>query len=340
MRIRCLNPLRQLQSWGFPVELFDSTRADCYSAVVYSKSYSEANYQEAAALKKSGTRIVFDLCDNHFYNPNASQALEKVRQDLKQMMNLADYLVASTEAMADVMRSELSVPHKITVIGDAVETEVRGSATPFWKRMWQMRQLSKLIGQLQMEKQNGRTPLVWFGIHGGPHAEFGMLDLLKLRPLLEKINDNFPLSLTVISNSRKKFHRSIKAWRIPTRYLAWYPETFFPALKAHSIAVIPISTNPFTRCKTNNRLALSLYAGLAVVADSIPSYQAFAEVCWLDDWERGLEGYLSNPDLRRRHVEAGQKIITEEWTLSRIADRWRDFFDHLLAKSQGHAKAL
>src|SRR6266705_3536036 len=138
----------------------------------------------------------------------------------------------------------------------------------------------------------------------------------------------------------KRYHKAIEPWSISTRYLAWHPETFFPALRAHAVAVIPISVNPFTRCKSNNRVALSLHMGLAVVADSIPSYLAFGEACYLDAWETGLETYLSNPDLRGRHVEIGRAIIAQDWTLARIADRWHDLFGRLRAQAQRYEKLL
>jgi hypothetical protein len=339
-RIRCLNPLSELQSRGYPVELFHPQRVSHYAAVVYSKLYDDATYREAKGLQKRGVRIVLDLCDNHFYNPNGSASLRKAGEQLKRMMTLADELVASTAAMSEVIRAELPTSRKVTVIEDAVETEIRGVRTLFWDRWWEKKQLAKLLRQLEAGKQNGRTPLAWFGIHGGPNAEHGILDLLKVRALLEKMNRTYPLSLTVISNSKKKYDRAIKPWSIPTYYLDWQADTLLPALRSHAIAVIPISQNPFTRCKSNNRLTLSLNVGLAVVADSIPSYQDFAEVCCLDNWETGLENYLFNPELRRRHVERGQTIIARDWSLRQLAEKWRNFFDTLLAQRTTHASTL
>lgn len=339
-RIRCLNPLSELQSRGYPVELFHSQRVSQYAAVVYSKIYDDATYREATTLQKRGVRIVLDLCDNHFYNPNGLASLRKAEEQLKRMMTLADELVASTAAMSEVMRAELSTPRNITIIEDAVETEIRGVRTRLWDRWWEKKQLGKLLRQLEAGKQNGRTPLVWFGIHGGFNAEYGILDLLKVRALLEKINRSYPLSLTVISNSKEKYDRAIKPWSFPTYYLNWQADTLLPALRSHAIAVIPIAQNPFTRCKSNNRLALSLNVGLAVVADSIPSYQDFAEVCCLDSWETGLENYLADPELRRRHVERGQGIIARDWSSVQLAEKWRNFFDTLLAKKTTHASTL
>lgn len=339
-RIRCLNPLAELQSQGYPVELFDRRHAGEYAAVVYSKLYDDATYEEAMRLQKRGARIVLDLCDNHFYNPNGLASLSKAAAQLKRMMKLADELVASTAAMSAVMRAELSTSRDITIIEDAVETEIRGVRSSYWERWWELKQLAKLQRRVAEGSRRGRTPLVWFGIHGGPNAQHGMLDLLRLRSLLETLNNSYPVSLTVISNSKRKYVRAIKPWSVPTYYLNWHADTLYPALRSHEIAVIPITANPFTRCKSNNRLALSLYAGLAVVADSIPSYQDFAVVCRLDDWQSGLQSYLSDPDLRRHHVQRGQAIIERDWSMARLAEKWREFFDTLLARRIPYARSV
>jgi len=331
-RLRCLDPLLELQSRGYSVETFDPNHIDRYAAVIYSKAYDDLSYVEATSLQKRGIRVVFDLCDNHFYNPKGLSYWKQAAQRLRRMMVTADELVASTEALAEVMVEELSDGRHVTVIGDAVDAEIRGWVTPVWQRWFHERKLSRLLEKLGEDHERGIMPVIWFGNHGSPYAEGGMLDLVRIRPLLEKINRRYPLTLTVISNSRKKYHEAIEPWSISTRYFPWHPETFFRALRAHAIAVIPISVNPFTRCKSNNRLALSLHVGLAVVADSIPSYLAFREACYLDSWETGLETYLSNPELRRRHVAIGRAIIARDWTLARIADRWHDLFDRLRAQ--------
>lgn len=332
VRIRCLNPLRELRARGFPVESFDPQRRSAYCAVVYSKRYDESSYREAAALKEQGVRIVFDLCDNHFYNPDDRADLRNASERLRRMMVLADELVASTEELASVIQAELPEPRHITVIGDAVESEIRVGESSVVRRWLRHRRLRRLLRDLGATPTTAR--LVWFGIHGGPSAEYGMLDLLAVRPILEEIGREHPLSLTVISNSRRKYEDTILPWRIRTHYLEWNPETFLPALRAHSIAIIPVSDNAFTRCKTNNRVALALQAGLAVVADSIPSYQEFAGVCCLDDWG-GVRHYLSDPSRALRDVRAGQELIARRWTLAHIADQWQLFFEALPGGASG-----
>ena len=313
------------------MELFNPRHVSRYAAVIYSKIYDDSSYAEAVNLQGQGIRIIFDLCDNHFYNPRDLKYWKKAGERLRRIMALADELVVSTEALAEVIKRELPMEKPITVIGDAVETEIKSSHM-VWKQWLAFRQFASLLRKLRAGQGQGRIPLVWFGNHGSPYAEGGMLDLQRIRSLLEGINRHYPISLTVISNSRRKYQRFIKPWRMPTYYLTWYPETFFPALRAHTIAVIPISDNPFTRCKSNNRLALALREGLAVVADSIPSYRAFAGACYLADWETGLQSYLSDPHLRRSHVDLGRSIVNDEWTENRIADKWQSFFETFLGK--------
>ena len=333
-RLRCLGPLSELQSRGYPVELFDPRHVDRYVAVVYSKIYDDSSYREAVDLRLRGIQIIFDLCDNHFYNPRNLHYWKEAGERLRRMMTLADGLVASTEALAEVMKRELPTERPIAVIGDPVETEMETCPAPAWRRWLALRQSASVLSKVRVGEVHGRTPLVWFGNHGSPYAEGGMLDLQRIRRLLERLNRLYPISLTVISNSRWKYQLSISPWAMPTYYLAWHPATFLTALRAHVIAVIPISHNPFTLCKSNNRLALALSQGLAVVADRIPSYHAFLRACYLDDWEAGLQSYLSDPHLRGSHVALGNPLVNDEWTMPRIADKWQRFFDGFLAKDK------
>jgi hypothetical protein len=329
-RIRCLNPLRELKRRGYPVELFAPTHTSQYDAVVYSKLYDQASYHEAVALKTGGVRVVLDLCDNHFYNPHGDPGLARAAEELRVMMDVADHLIASTQTLAGVMQTQLSVPRPISVIGDAVEDEIvelRGSVPGRW---WDQLQLRRLTRWLAHGRRQGRSPLVWFGLHGGSRTEHGMLDLARVRPVLEALHRDTPLSLTVISNSRRKYAQSIQPWALPTAYLAWSPETFQAALRLHDIAIIPVTPNDFTVCKSNNRLVTALNSGLAVVADAIPSYREFEHVCRLGDWGEGLRCYLSEPHIRERDVLAGQQQIRRDWSLPRIADTWQRFFDRLL----------
>ena len=324
VRIRCLNPLGELHRQNYPVELYQAARRSSYAAVIFSKVYDEATQAEADKLRSSGARVVLDLCDNHFLDASGAEVVRKASIRLRRMVELADEFVASTDAMAEVLRQEAGGQRPVTVIGDAVETSIDSVRSAPWHEWLARRRLRALTERLAVQSV---SRLVWFGSHGGPSGDHGMADLETIRPLLESLHQERPLSLTVISNSAEKFDRLIRPWRLPTEYLEWSPITFLSALRLHEIAVIPIRQTPFTRCKTNNRLVTALAAGLAVVASSIPSYLPFASTCTLDDWSGGLRRYILDPESRRRAVAAGQALVQREWTLPVIADHWRHYFD-------------
>jgi hypothetical protein len=331
-RIRCMNPLGELQRRGFPVELFRPEHASSYHAVVYSKLYDAASYAEAQRLRSEGIKVVVDLCDNHFYNPGGSAELARAGSELRRMLRLADHLVASTAELAAVMAREAGGNPPVTVIGDAVEESIPGVEQPSLLRWVHRARLRRLLGRVQRGREAGaEASLVWFGIHGGPHHEHGMADLQRIRPVVEAIHQQHKLQLTVISNSRSKFASLIAPWSVPTHYLEWNPLTFLDALRAHDVAVIPVTHNPFTICKSNNRVVTALAAGLAVVADSIPSYREFAEISRLDNWDPGLLEYVKDRDLRRRHAADGRRYVLQQYSLSRMADEWERLFNSVLA---------
>jgi len=60
--------------------------------VVFSKAYTNKDIVIAERLRAGGTKIVFDLCDNHFLLGEDRNAR------LKKMFELADHWVVSSEA--------------------------------------------------------------------------------------------------------------------------------------------------------------------------------------------------------------------------------------------------
>src|SRR3546814_18205796 len=98
-------------------------------------------------------------------------------------------------------------------------------------------------------------------------------------------------------------------WSVPTQYVEWDLKSSARIIAEHDVAVIPVVSNPYTVCKTNNRLVFALHLGLPVVADPIPSYQAFSEAFFLADWETGLRRYLSDNTLRHPHPTAVRALI-------------------------------
>ncbi len=325
-RIRCLNPLAELRRRGYPVEPHRPGRR--YAAVVFSKRYDAASLREARALQEAGTRVVFDLCDNHFHYPGGRPELARGAERLRAMLRLANDLVASTDALADVIRAELGDARPVTVIGDAVEEAIPVRAWPP-VRWYRRRQLDLLERELGKPFRRDALRLVWFGARGGPYGPGGLADLARVREVLTAFQRERPLTLTIISNSERACQEAVRDWIVPHFYLEWHPLTFLEALGLHHVALVPVTPTPYTRCKTNNRVATALLHGLAVVADAIPSYEELRPFTMLDDWTGGLLRY-ADPAARADDVSRGRAHVRQRWTIGRVSDDWERLFDAVL----------
>lgn len=347
VRFRCSYPLRSLSALSIPCELYDSSRSDRYSTVVIQEflclqddknAYptGAAIVQEMKCLKRQGVKLIIDSCDNHLYQPKTNEKWRAATEYLAEMLQLADHLVFSTTTLSEEMLKIIPSTAPVSIIGDAVETSTDLYSIPWWRQViskyYYIANYSayQLTQELELTRNAGGINLVWFGNHGSLIAGGGMEPLQGLHDLLHHLSNNLrPLSLTIISNNRTKYEQITNDWKIPTHYCDWYRPTFYRLLHIHDICVIPIELNPYTLCKTSNRLATAISCGLAVVADSIPSYLEFKDCCSLDDWEQGLTDYLLNTDKRQNDVSKGMDKIKKNFSHEHIAQLWENVFNSL-----------
>lgn len=324
-RIRCFQPVRALRDQGYPVEVYSARRSEIYRVVVFSKRLDRRSLRTAEALRRQGVRLVYDLCDNYLgIDAPAGSDLAERCAILLAFLALVDEVVVTCKPLAQAVQAALPTCTP-TEIGDAVEDDLgaRPWALPRW---WGRRWLTRLAAALPRDRRR----IVWFGNRAGAGGG-GMADAASRREMLEATDVIEPLSLTVISNDAGEFMRRFAGWRFPVHYLAWRPDTFLDALRLHDLAWIPVTRNPFTFCKSNNRLTQALHCGVAVAADAIPSYQPFADVCLLDPDAARLARYLADTTGRAQDIAAARERIAREWTQAAIAARWRSVLDRLLA---------
>jgi hypothetical protein len=267
--------------------------------LVLSKRYDHRTLEVAKRLRAShGTRLVLDICDNHFHFLKPDPVVVERANDLRRAIASVDLVVACSTYLRDVIVDEMPDHPPVRVIGDLVEpltlpsAQVQASHPLAWLR-WQ-----KLRRELHKTNTDVRRRLVWFGNHGSSHVEGGMSDVRKLLPLLGDLHRRQPLSLTVVSNSRAKFEEVSATADFHMLYSPWSHAFFSRTLMAHHICVIPIAPNPFTLAKTDNRVVTALVHGLQVVADSIPSYRDHADRICLDHWAEGLEQAMAQTPAR------------------------------------------
>ena len=299
VRLRTVRPMTYLQGAGWDVSLHRT--GDLPDVAVFQKAYSADQLVEAARLKARGVRIVADLCDNHLWVPQWTPATRDRAERMRRLIDMADVVVAAAPALAE------AVPGCTVIVDDALELP-----TPMYT-----------TGLRRMRRLRSGRPLrlLWFGTAGHPSQSGGLSDLAALAPALQQFAQEHPLTLTVVSNSRATWQRLIGPWSLRQRYLPWSRGMFALAVANSDVAVIPVSLDPFTRCKTANRPATALLRGLACIADAVPSYAALASGMRIGDWEHSLRAY-ANDEVRAEESEVGEGLGRQHYAPARITQQW------------------
>lgn len=300
VRYRIDAPIRLLRARGHDVSTVEGMSIETFDTIVFCKSYGTDDQALAGLAKREGKTVVFDLCDNHFYNPHSLPRYEKARHDLKAMMALADTVTCTTSALADVIRYETGGAVRPCLVEDLPEHSPTSRA----------------------QRPDQGVKLLWFGSHGSPNAPSGMEDLLTIREPLETFARQNEVELVVCSNSRDKFTALIEPMALHTAYVEWSLKKQTTLIDKTHAVLIPVTINPFTGCKSNNRLTLALGAGVPTLATGIASYLEFAAFCRLDSWELGLNRLAHSYDVEKSRALHGRDYIIRNWNENRIANQW------------------
>jgi hypothetical protein len=329
VRFRCLVPLEELTSQGFPAQLFDPGNEFEYKVVIFSKCYEPADLAIAMRLRARGVPVVLDLCDNHFYNPEGLPAYQNARQNLMKMIEVADLITCSTPYLAEVVAKEARLDKLPEVVGDPVELANEAATAA-----------ERMSHTATNKASAAMRRLLWFGIHGSPNAPCGMTDVVRIADELNRVGKESPFELVICSNSRDTYEKHIRPLDFPTTYEEFNRNEFSALLSEMDGVILPVSPNPFTLAKSHNRLTTALFAGVPVVADGLPSYREFSDFCFLDDWQGGLQKILYEPLAARQKALAGKKYIQSKWLPVHIAARWRSILQPLLRGTLDSSEAL
>jgi hypothetical protein len=332
-RIRCLQVVDALRLQGLLAEVGDGS-GEAPDVLVLAKRYDAATLTVATGLSQRGTRVVLDLCDNHFYYRDpAPQWIERAQQ-LRTAVASVDHVVAASGPLADVVRDECGGAAAVSVIPDGLDAGPPQRRATL-KQRWQLLGLRRFLARHPVAA--GRR-LLWFGNHGAQYADGGLQDLSRIVDSLRRHHAREPLTLTIVSNSREAYERWRPNCPVPSLYLPWSTPAFAAAMRDHAVALIPAQSNPFTRCKTNNRLATAFMNGLGVVADSLPPYEEFADLAVLDDWDAGLAALMTDAVDRARRVQAARERLRQRYSVELIAQQWMALVRRLCAAPATHSR--
>ena len=235
----------------------------------------------AEELRERGTGVLADFSDDHFADPVQGATY-------RALVNGVDHVVASTPALADLVRQHTAVP--ASVITDPVEgarQEPRGAAGPL--------------------------RLLWFG-----NAQ--NLDTLRHgTPQLERFADAVPHALTVMTAAGALADA-------PFRVLPWSVAGLWQALSECDAVIIPSNPyDPHKAVKSPNRFTESVWAGRFVLAHPLPAYQELADYGWVgEDLGEGLRWLASHRDEALERIRRGQAVIADRFSPHAVAAAWKE----------------
>ena len=321
-RYRAFLPCKYLQQEGWSCEIFKDKNIEDYEIVVFQKLYDEKNFKLAKILKARGVKTIFDLCDNHFYYQlDNLSALAQRQERLQKMLDVVDAVSVSTPELKKLIDSKAN---KVSlIIDDAVEIPQTNLLYKSYLK------LKNILSKLSNDSRS--LNLVWYGNAGTENPPYGMIDLARILPCLEKVHREIPLNLTIISNSESVFKQYFSSARLPVKYYNWKLVTFPYIFSHNDVCLIPVNLNSHTRYKTNNRLVLSLLLNVAVIADKIPSYEEFDKYALFSNWETNLRKYALNSALRQQQVKQGRKYILSKYNRNRVIGQWSSLFQTMRA---------
>lgn len=313
-RLRAYSPIQHLKKEGMNVEIFDLQNIDTYQIVVFQKAYTEEDLELAHHLKVAGCKIVLDQCDNHFIYDSSDKDLVGRAERMKKMAVMADFITASTPQIAKLY------PEKITfVVPDYVELPK-----------------SSLFSALSAKLKFGRMlpknsiKMVWFGNAGSLNPRFGMCDIADKIDALNSISEHHKIHLTIISNSRDAFDKYFdRNLNFTTTYIKWKQQEFEQIIKLHDLCLLPIDINPFTVCKTNNRLALALLLTIPTIADEIPSYSEFRDFVRFGNWEKNLLDLIYDLPAEKERSKKGRSYILEKYSNASVTNEWLNTLNNI-----------
>jgi hypothetical protein len=283
----------QLQQPSQALECSQLLQADI---VVISKVLAQGSIVATQQAQEYGTRVVVDLCDDHFDTPELSPTYFKLCQ-------LADAITASTPMMAQVIQERTG--RYATVIADPYEgPHGEPNFTP---------------GQ-----SSPALRLAWFG------HPVNFDTVLAMLPDLQVLSRERSLDLHLVTDlnaaRQTPLMKQLAAASSPglnIRLSAWSQAATWNALAQCDAVVIPSLPDAKKQVKSPNRVVEGIRAGRLVIAYPLHSYQALAQGCWLGtNLADGLRWALQQPEQARARILAGQQLIEQTHAPRYVGQQW------------------
>lgn len=325
VRYRGLAPALALKARGMRVAFCSGRDPGAPTPVAIAvKPLSDADCTWARQRRDAGGRVVLDLCDNIFVDGYGAAGGAIGARFARAAAGCS--VSVPTRALKQVVLSHCGLPDgAVHVVPDVVETpqmlacQMRLLGLPA-HRLRGVRQAIGRLGRGTGRILRRRPVLLWFGNHGASWGAFGLSDLMLVREALETASRRHRAVLWVVSNDRARFEAMRAALPIESHYFDWSPERLDGLLPSADVCLVPNSLDAFARTKSANRAIKALAAGVPVVATPTPACDELQDCLWLGDSADGVQAYLQDPELRRRHLAAARRRIARDYSLDALGD--------------------
>ncbi len=281
-RIRYLRLERELAQQGVAMTLRDIGHFDSREAAddifVISKCHDARSVIVAAVLSRRGKLVGVDLFDDYFSDPEDSRLI-RYRRWLSQLLEVCDFALCSTEAMAGVVRKYCDLP--IHVMNDPASDEPDEG-------------YSELLSRKLAEAQEARRiRVVWFGQGDNPYFSAGLTDLARYGAELAGLaQSGMAAEITVLTNVRSLTANGLSLIRelpIAAEVREWSEDAERDALQSAMLAFLPVNATAFSRAKSLNRAITALKAGCQVLSAGYPIYAQLEPLIY-----REVDDFLSD----------------------------------------------
>jgi tetratricopeptide (TPR) repeat protein len=299
-RYRVLAPAAELEKSGWHSEFVNEAYAQAMGGwgsnvpqkgdtVIISKVFTDFSVRLAQDAKNRGATVIVDFCDNFLAHPKRGLLQ-------RELLALADTMVASTEVMSEAIQS---LGYSVAaVISDPV-------GMPRGDIRFQPQQTLKLL---------------WFG-----HA-VNLDTLAKFLPQLTEFAQKQPFQLNVVTSlqSGAEDLNKIIPPELDVIYIPWSLEATQQAIQDCDAVIIPTLATDMKKAKSPNRLLEPLWAGRMVIAGYLPAYLPFGDSAWVgENLIEGLQWAIANPQEVTQRILQGQADIAQQFTQEAIGRAWR-----------------
>jgi len=244
-----------------------ASKALDHDVYVFCKTFDMTALLLARRIRAAGKAVGHDFFDDYF-SQRRDPRLRRYREWLRDMASVTDFAICSTPRMVEVVRAYMP-DIRITAVDDPVvgfDADV----------------VAALADQKIEQARSSRVlEVLWFGIGDNPFFPVGLVDLAACDSefaAMERLG--WTVRLRIVTN-RRGFEgaegQALRRLSIGFDLLEWTEEAEHEALKAATIAIIPVSGQPFSRAKSLNRALTALSAGCQVLSVGYPLYDRIGD---------------------------------------------------------------